>query len=124
MTILQRNADRGFEGWLCVWQVNGTARRAAFPEPALRACDPQRVVALPPPVAPRRVVDLEPLPDRAQAELLALIDSPGTGFDVSIVCARDRWTVSVQVSEAGSHTIGEGGDFQQAWSNRKPAWGR
>ncbi len=70
MTILQRSADRGFEGWLCVWQVNGTARRATFPEQALRLCDPQRVVALPPPVRPRKVVDIEPLPARVLPERL------------------------------------------------------
>nr|WP_321986535.1 hypothetical protein [uncultured Lichenicoccus sp.] len=124
MTILQRNADRGLEGWLCVWQVNGTARRATFPEQALRPCDPQRVVALPPPMRPRKVVDIEPLPDRAHAELLALIDHPGGGFDFSIVSSGDRWTVSVKLAEAGTHTIGEGAGFQEAWSNQKPAWRR
>ncbi|WP_171033976.1 hypothetical protein [Lichenicoccus roseus] len=124
MTILQRNADRGFEGWLCVWQVNGAARRAAFPEQALRPCDPQRVVALPP-ARTRKVVDLEPLPDRAHAELLGLIDTPPHGgFDFSIVCSGDRWTVSVRLPDAGTHSIGEGEDFLEAWSNRKPAWGR
>ncbi|WP_428374703.1 hypothetical protein [Lichenicoccus sp.] len=126
MTILQRNADRGFEGWLCVWQVNGTARRATFPEQALRRCDPQRLVALPPPpVRARKVVDIEPLPDRAHAELLALIDNADAGgFDFSIICSGDRWTVSVKLPEAGTHTIGEGADFQEAWSKRKPAWNR
>ena len=133
MTILQRNANRSFEGWLCVWQVNGAARRATFPEQALRLCDPQRV-APPPPVRPRKVVDLEPLPERlmsdrlmrsrVQAELLALIENAGGGgFAFSIVCSGDRWTVSVKLPEAGTHAIGEGADFQEAWSNRKPAWG-
>ena len=90
MTILQRNADRGSRGGSASGRSTAPPDAPPSRNRRLRPCDPQRVVALPP-ARTRKVVDLEPLPDRAHAELLGLIDTPPHGgFDFSIVCSGDR----------------------------------
>lgn len=48
MVILEWNTGIGFEGWLCAWQVQGSAKRDTYPPHVLRPYDPETPLEAPP----------------------------------------------------------------------------